>query len=65
MDVIIQFGEDVRIPHRVFVPLWKAQKGQSDTTFIAVKRMVVTLKRRSLFLELVRNCVSIHGRQCM
>jgi hypothetical protein len=65
------FGEDQRVPGKLFVVLWSAavkaaaqdKKRQAVKAQISAsdaKRMVTTLVRRSLFLELTRGSIQLH-----
>jgi hypothetical protein len=65
------FGEDQRVPARLFVTLWsavvkaaaKAKQKIAVKSHISIgdaKRMMAVLVRRSLYMELVRGSIQLH-----
>jgi hypothetical protein len=57
------FGEDQRVPMKVFLPLYLAASKQVEAqvvTIATIKRWLSVLIKRSLLLELVRGSIQLH-----
>ena len=57
------FGEDQRVPMKVFLPLYLAASKQVEAqavTIATIKRWLSVLIKRSLMLELVRGSIQLH-----
>ena len=56
------FGEDQRVPMKVFLPLYLAASEQveAQVTIATIKRWLSVLIKRSLLLELVRGSIQLH-----
>ena len=57
------FGEDQRVPMKVFLPLYVAASEQAEAqavTIVTIKRWLSVLIKRSLMLELVRGSIQLH-----
>ena len=57
------FGEDQRVPMKVFLPLYLAASEQAEVqsvTIAIIKRWLSVLIKRSLLLELVRGSIQLH-----
>jgi hypothetical protein len=57
------FGEDQRVPMKVFLPLHLAASEQIEeqaVTIATIKRWLSVLIKRSLMLELVRGSIQLH-----
>jgi hypothetical protein len=57
------FGEDQRVPMKVFLPLHLAASEQveaQEMTIVTIKRWLSVLIKRSLLLELVRGSIQLH-----